>query len=69
MTLSALKDGGKTASSVRAVPLRRVVVDALEAMSPRIDTPVLFPAPRGGYIDAEEFRYREWAAGPARLRA
>jgi integrase len=29
-------------------------------MSPRIDTPILFPAPRGGYIDLERFRHREW---------
>jgi integrase len=27
---------------------------------PRIDTPILFPAPRGGYIDGERFRHREW---------
>ena len=30
-------------------------------MSPRSDTPILFPAPRGGYIDLEKFRHREWA--------
>jgi integrase len=61
-----MKQGGKTAGSVRAVPLRSVVVTALDAMPPRIDTPILFPAPRGGYIDIERFRHREW--GPA-LRA
>lgn len=34
---------------------------ALKTMPPRIDTPILFPAPRGGYIDIEKFRYREWS--------
>ena len=29
-------------------------------MPPRIDTPVLIPANRGGYIDIERFRHREW---------
>ena len=34
--------------------------ESLDAMPVRIDTSVLFPAPRGGYIDLEKFRYREW---------
>jgi integrase len=59
-TDGTVKEGGKTPGSVRTVPLRAIVRDALEAMTPRIDTAVLFPAPRGGYIDGEKFRYREW---------
>lgn len=29
-------------------------------MPPRIDTPILVPAARGGYIDIERFRHRDW---------
>ena len=42
------------------MPLRGKVLDALDAMPKRIDTQILVPAIRGGYIDIERFRHREW---------
>jgi integrase len=43
-----LKERGKTDGSVRAIPLRGKVLEALVQMPKRIDTPILVPAVRGG---------------------
>jgi integrase len=49
-THGVVKAGSKTDAG-RIIPFGQRVLAALDAMPPRIDTPILFPAPRGGYID------------------
>lgn len=54
-----LKDA-KTLGSRRRVPLTRRAVAALEALPPRLDTRIVFPAPRSGYLNLGNFRRRFW---------
>ena len=55
-----MKEYGKTARSRRNVPLTSRALAAVDALTARIDTPLLFPAARGGFIDLDNWRRRDW---------
>lgn len=60
ITRGRLKDYGKTDRSRRRVPLSSRALEALEELPPRLGSPLVFPAPRGGHLCLEKFRRREW---------
>jgi integrase len=50
----------KTEASVRAVPLQAIALAALDRLPDNAGSPLVFPAPRGGYLDLHNFRPRDW---------
>jgi integrase len=57
-----LRERGKTPNSVpRAVPLTASVLQALDALPPRLDSPLLFPAAQGGHLNLRHWRQEAWA--------
>ena len=55
-----VKEYGKQDRSLRRIPLRARVVDALEAHPWRIDTPLVYPGDKSGHLNLHDWRRDEW---------
>ena len=55
-----VREHGKQSRSIRRVPLRKRAVDALAAHPWRLDTPLVYPGERGGYLSLHAWRRDEW---------
>jgi integrase len=58
---AAIVPGAKTKNSIREVPLTCRALAALDSLPARLDTTLLFPAPKGGPLNLDNFRKRIWA--------
>jgi hypothetical protein len=54
---------GKNPAKLAGRPGAAFALNALDALSARLDTPLLFPAPEGGLLNLDNWRRRQW--GPA----
>jgi integrase len=55
-----VKEYGKTSRFRRDVPLTQRAVAALDSLPPRLETPLVFPAAKGGLINIDNWRRRAW---------
>jgi integrase len=59
-TRTVLTPYPKTKRSRRRVPLTARAVAAIDALPAQLRSPLVFPAPRGGYLRLDNWRHRDW---------